>query len=45
MKFADDAVVVGLNTRKDLDEVERLSQRCLLLNVNKTKELVVDIQK
>ncbi len=51
--FADDTVVLGLISNNDetayLDEVERLTSwcqdNCLSLNVNKTKELIVDFRK
>ncbi len=53
VKFADDTVVLGLISNNDetayLDEVERLTSwcqdNCLSLNVNKTKELIVDFRK
>ncbi len=53
VKFADDTVVLGLINNDDkaayLDEVERLTSwcqdNCLSLNVNKTKELIVDFRK
>ncbi len=53
VKFADDTVVLGLNSNNDetayLDEVERLTSwcqdNCLSLNVSKTKELIVDFRK
>ncbi len=53
VKFADDTVVLGLNSNNDetayLDEVERLTlwcqDNCLSLNVSKTKELIVDFKK
>ncbi len=53
IKFADDTVVLGLISNNDetayLDEVERLTSwcqdNCLSLNVNKTKELIVDFRK
>ncbi len=53
IKFADDTVVLGLISNNDetayLDEVERLTpwcqDNCLSLNVNKTKELIVDFRK
>ncbi len=52
VKFADDTVVLGLISNNDetayLDEVERLTswcqENCLSLNVNKTKELIVDFR-
>ncbi len=51
--FSDDTVVLGLISNYDetayLDEVERLTSwcqdNCLSLNVNKTKELIVDFRK
>ncbi len=53
VKFADDTVVLGLISNNDetayLDEVERLTSwcqdKCLSLNVSKTKELIVDFRK
>ncbi len=53
VKFADDTVVLGLISKNDetayLDEVERLTSwcqdKCLSLNVSKTKELIVDFRK
>ncbi len=53
IKFADDTVVLGPITNNDetayLDEVERLTSwcqdNCLSLNVNKTKELIVNLIK
>ncbi len=53
VKFADDTVVLGLVSNNDeaayLLEVERLTSwcqdNCLSLNVNKTKELIVDFRK
>ncbi len=54
VKFADDTVVLGLISNNDetayLGEVERLSSWCQdnclsLLNVSKTKELIVDFRK
>ncbi len=53
IKLADDTVVLGLisnnNETAYLDEVERLTSwcqdNCLSLNVNKTKELIVDFRK
>ncbi len=53
VKFTDDTVVLGLISNNDetayLDEVERITSwcqdNCLSLNVNKTKELIVDFRK
>ncbi len=53
VKFADDTVVLGLINNNDeaayLDEIERLTSwcqdNCLILNVSKTKELIVDFRK
>ncbi|KAK1797599.1 hypothetical protein P4O66_000788 [Electrophorus voltai] len=52
-RFADDAVVMGLNSdnyeRAYLEEIKHLENWCqennLLLNVSKTKELIVDCSK
>ncbi|KAK1796449.1 hypothetical protein P4O66_009500 [Electrophorus voltai] len=53
VKFADDTVVVGLisdnNERAYLEEIKHLENWCqennLLLNVSKTKDLIVDCSK
>ena len=53
IKFADDTTLVGLNTNNDEtaygEEVRDLAVQCqdnnLLLNVSKTKELIVDYRK
>ena len=53
IKFADDATVVGQITNNDetayREEVRALAERCqennLSLNVNKTKELIMDFRK
>lgn len=53
IKFADDTTVVGLINNNDetnyRSEVRRLAERCkdnnLLLNVEKTKEIVVDFRR
>lgn len=53
LKFADDTTVVGLISNNDethyREEVQRLSQWCsrnhLVLNINKTKEVIVDYRR
>jgi len=53
VKFADDTVVLGLisgnNEKADLEEFANLSLWCqdnsLVLNVSKTKELIVDFRR
>ncbi|KAK1800445.1 hypothetical protein P4O66_005681, partial [Electrophorus voltai] len=53
VKFADDTLVMGLisdnDEREDLDEIKHLENWCqrnnLLLNVSKTKELIVECSK
>jgi hypothetical protein len=53
IKFADDTTVVGLITNNDeaasREEVKALRERCqennLILNVNKTKEMIMDFRK
>ena len=48
-RFADDATVVGRISNNDKNEIENLVNWCgdnnLSLNVNKTKEIVIDFRK
>ena len=49
IKFADNTTIVDLITNIDetayREEVKALAEWCLSLNVNKTKELIVDFRK
>ncbi|KAK1791059.1 hypothetical protein P4O66_002032 [Electrophorus voltai] len=49
VKFADDTVVMGLILANNLEEIKHLENWCqennLLLNVSKTKKLIVDCSK